>query len=263
MVATTQVNSGTSARRLTKKGDCYASLCSNVSGRRVSVLARATLLGAVAARSIGSLGRIGSRAQHRSVDWHRLAKNSKGQLTGTFAQLADGIKALPLTSVTVEGRAVRLLLKSGTGGGAFEGTVSADGKSMSGDFTAAEGYTLPFTFTRTGDAQIMAVPKGGPIAKELEGRWNGALDVDGKQLRLVVKMSNLPDATSAGTVLSVDGSGVEVPIAITQKGSTVMIDVPSVGASFAVVLNAAATELAGTWTQGASTLPLTLKRATQ
>jgi hypothetical protein len=46
-----------------------------------------------------------------------------------------------------------------------------------------------------------------------------------------------------------------------QKAASVTIDVASVGASFVGVLNAAGTELAGTWTQGPLSLPLTLRRA--
>ncbi len=48
---------------------------------------------------------------------------------------------------------------------------------------------------------------------------------------------------------------------MTQKGSSLTVDVSSVGATFAGVLNTAGTELAGTWTQGPSAFALTLKRA--
>jgi hypothetical protein len=72
-------------------------------------------------------------------------------------------------------------------------------------------------------------------------------------------MSNQPDGTASGTIVSPDGTGVEVPVAITQKASNLTIDVVSVGASFAGVLNAAGTELAGTWKQGSSSLPLTFR----
>ena len=189
-----------------------------------------------------------------------LATNTEGQLTGTFAQPAEGIKGLPLSEVTVTGQSIRLLLKPGTGGGTFNGTLSADAKSIAGDFIMAEGgHALPFTLTRTGAASISPAPKSPPIAKELEGRWNGTLDAGGRQMRVVVKMANQPDGTSTGTIVSVDGTGVEIPIAIAQKGSEVSIAVATVGASYAGVLNAAATEMAGNWTQGGAVQPLTLR----
>ena len=189
-----------------------------------------------------------------------LAKNSKGEFAGTFAQPAQGVKGLPLSTVAVEGRSIRFVVKGGPEAATFQAMLSADGKSISGDATQG-GYSIPFTLTRSGDARVAPVPKSPPIGQELEGTWNGALDVNGAQMRLVVKMANQPDGTAAGTIVSQDGSGVEIPIAMTQKGSNVSVDVTSVGASFAAVLNAAGTELVGTWTQGPSALPLTLRRA--
>jgi hypothetical protein len=190
-----------------------------------------------------------------------LAKNSKGVLAGTFGQPAQAVKGLPLSSVAVDGKVITFEIKPGSGGGAFHATLD-DAKAMSGMFITNEGgYSIPFSLARTGDARIAAVPKSAPISKQLEGTWNGALDVGGKQMRIVVRMANQPDGTSAGTIVSQDGSGVEIPIAMTQNASKLVIDVPSIAGGFSGVLNEAGTELTGTWTQGPSSLPLTLKRA--
>jgi hypothetical protein len=140
-------------------------------------------------------------------------------------------------------------------------TVSSDGKIMTGDFTTAEGgFVVPVKLTRTGDAQVASVAKSAPIGRELEGTWKGALELEGKQLRIEVTMVNEADGAS-GTIVSRDGSGTEIPIVMTQKESSVTIDVPAVSGSFAGRLNDARTELAGTWTQGGLSLPLTLRRA--
>jgi hypothetical protein len=188
-----------------------------------------------------------------------LAKNSNGELSGTFGQPVQGVKGLPLSTVAVDGTSVRFVLKAGPDPATFEGVLSPDGTSMTGGVTQA-GQSIPFILTRTGDARFTPTPRSAPIGKELEGSWNGALSLGEKQMRLVVTMSNQPDGTAAGTIVSVDGSGVEVPIAMTQKASRVTIDVTSVGASFVAVLNTAGTELTGTWTQGPTSLPLTLHK---
>jgi len=188
-----------------------------------------------------------------------LARNGQGALAGTFGEPAQGVKGLPLSTVAVEGRSVRFVVKGGPELATFQGMLSADGKSISGD-VAQGGYSIAFTLTRTGDARIAPVPKSAAIGKELEGTWNGTLDINGVPMRLVVKMANQPDGTAAGTIVSPDGSGVEIPIAMTQKDSRVTIDVASVGGSYVGVLNGAGTELAGTWTQGQSALPLALRR---
>lgn len=189
-----------------------------------------------------------------------LARNSQGGFAGTFGQPAEGVKGLPLSSVTLDASAIQFVLKGGPEPSTFAGTLSTDGTAITGTVTQS-GFTMPMNLSRTGDARIAPPPRSAPIAKELEGTWNGTLEVDGTTMRLVVKMANQPDGTASGTVVSPDGSGVEIPIGMTQKGSSVTIEVPSISASYAGVLNAAGTELAGTWTQRSTAFPLTLKLA--
>jgi hypothetical protein len=189
-----------------------------------------------------------------------LAKNRNGEIAGTFSQPAQGVKGLPLSTVAIESRSVRFVVKGGPEPATFEGTLSDDGKSLSGTIGQA-GDSVPLNLTRTGDARIAPASRNAPIGKELEGTWNGALDLGGRQMRIMLKMSNQPDGTAIGTIVSADGSGVEIPIGITQKASNLTIDVVSVGATFVGTLNDAGTELSGTWTQGPGSLPLTFRLA--
>jgi hypothetical protein len=190
-----------------------------------------------------------------------LAKNSKGELAGTLGNPGEKLKGLPLANVAVDSRAVTFELKAGSGGGTFHGELLADGKSMSGSFVAQAG-TVPFSLTRMGDAQIEAPPKSAPIGKEMEGTWNGAFDVDGVQMRVVLKMSNQPDGTSTGTIVSIDQGGIEVPVGIVQEAAKLTFSVKMTGGSYSGTLNAAGTELAGTYTTGQGVVrPLTFRRA--
>src|SRR4029078_5638368 len=107
-----------------------------------------------------------------------------------------GVKGLPLSSVTVEAPAVRFIVKGGPEPASFDGALSADGTSISGTGTQG-GFTIPMNLSRTGDARIVRVPNSARIAKELEGTWNGTLDVNGVTMRLVVKKDNQPDSTCA------------------------------------------------------------------
>jgi hypothetical protein len=190
-----------------------------------------------------------------------LAKDRNGQFVGTFTEPERGLKGLPLATVTIEERSIKLVLRANQGGGTFNGTVSADNRSMTGEFVMNEGgYVLPFTFTRTGDANIVPAPRSPAIAKELAATWQGTLDVGGKPLRIIVTMTNHPDGTATGTVMSPEAGGIDIPIAIAQRSDTITLEVPAVGASFAAVINADKTELTGTWSQGPAALPLVLKR---
>jgi hypothetical protein len=188
-----------------------------------------------------------------------LAKNSKGDIAGTYTNLQGNLRGFPLSSVVVEGKSVRFVLKAGSGGGTFDGVLSAEATSISGDFLIGGNY-VPFNLHRTGDARIEATSKSPAISKEMEGAWNGTLEVSGTKMRLELTMLNEPDGTSTGTV-DLDG-GLTIPIAaIRQKASDLTFELKSVGASFSGVLNRERTAIAGTYTEGSLTTPLNFQRA--
>jgi hypothetical protein len=200
----------------------------------------------------------GAAAREVAIDVD-LATNAKGEVAGTFSQPAQHVKGLPLSKVSVTGKTVSFELKATAGGGLFNGTL-ADATSMSGEFVTTEGgYNIPFDLKRTGDAQIAAAPRNAAIGKDLEGTWNGTVEYQGKKERLVLKLANQSDGTATGTIVDLDGSNMEIPVAMTQKGADVTIQVATVNAAYTAKLTG--TELAGTWAQGGLELPLTMTRA--
>jgi hypothetical protein len=130
---------------------------------------------------------------------------------------------------------------------------------MSGTAANQEGETK-FALTRTGDAQIAAAPKSAPIGKELEGTWNGTLDVRGG-LRVILRMANQSDGSSTGTMISVDEGNLELVMALVQDGPTLRVTSPVTGSIYTGTLNAAGNELSGTFkTAQGSEFPLALRR---
>lgn len=177
---------------------------------------------------------------------------------GTISIPVQGLKAFPLSAIAVQSDRVSFTMKGVPGDPAFTGKVSSDAKSIAGDFSQGGG-TVPFTLARTGDANIEAPPKSTPITKDIEGSWEGGLDVNGKVLRLVLKLSNGPDKGGRGTLISVDQGGGEIPLtAVTQTGSHVKVVIRSIAASYEGNLENG--QLTGTWTQGPGNLPLVFKR---
>jgi hypothetical protein len=159
--------------------------------------------------------------------------------------------------VSFDGKVVSFELRA-NGGGVFTGTL-ATATSIAGDFVTTEGgYAVRFDLARTGDAKIAAAARSAAIGEDLEGVWTGTIEFQGKKERLVLKMTNRPDGSSTGTVLDVDGSNVEIPIAMRQSGSDVTIEVAAVAATFTGALTGV--ELAGTWNQGSLSLPVTFAR---
>src|SRR5262245_5844575 len=89
-----------------------------------------------------------------------------------------------------------------------------------------------------------------------EGTWRGTL---GGALRLVLTIEKSPDGLFTGVLDSLD-QGSRIPIAaVTLSGDNVKLDVKAVAGTFEGTLNAARTELRGTWNQG-SPQPLVFTR---
>jgi hypothetical protein len=185
-------------------------------------------------------------------------KKSGEKWDGTIAIPAQNLKGFPLSAIAVQGETVSFGLSGIPGNPAFKGSISKDGKSLAGDYSQGGG-TMAFAVTRTGEAKIEPPPKSTPITKELEGSWEGALDVNGTILRLVFKLSNGTGPGATGTLVSLDQGGVEIPVtAVVQTGSHLKVLVQSIAGTYVGDLKDG--QLTGTWMQGPGTLPLVLKR---
>jgi len=186
-------------------------------------------------------------------------QKSADKWEGTIAIPAQNLKGFPLSGISVKADAIGFAMKGVPGDPMFKGTLSKDSKTISGDFSQGGG-TIPFAVTRTGEAKIDPVPKSTPVTKDLEGSWEGSLDVDGKTLRLVLKLANQPNGPATATLVSVDQGGAEIPVAaVVQTGSQLKVLVPVIVGNYEGELKDGV--LTGKWTQGPRTWPLVFKRA--
>ena len=177
---------------------------------------------------------------------------------GSVSIPAQNASGIPLDAISFTDGKVTFHLKGAPGDPTFTGTLSADGKTMAGNFTQGPG-AFPFKFSRTGDPKVEEAKSSPALAKDFLGTWEGMLE--GPGLRLVLKISN--DAGGAKAVLiSVDQGGTEIPVsAIDQTDSKLTLTVKMVGGRYEAEINKEALELNGTWTQGGNGLPLKLKKA--
>ena len=77
-------------------------------------------------------------------------------------------------------------------------------------------------------------------------------------LRLVMTLENGPDGAT-GKLVSLDQNNFEMPVvSIAETGSRVKLTMPMVSGAYDAELKGG--ELTGTWTQGALSLPLVLKK---
>jgi len=184
-----------------------------------------------------------------------LGKDAAGQLIGTIS--GEDVRNLPLTKVAVTGRSVTLQASPQQ---PFTGDMSADGRTISGAVVLS-GYSLPLELRRTGDARIEPPPTSAPIGKELEGTWEGTLNTGRGPLRVVLTMANQSGGRAAGHIISVDEGGLLIPIVITQNASSVSYVATAVPSQWTGVLSTDGRELAGTFTQGSTSLPLNFRRS--
>ncbi|HEY1304842.1 MAG TPA: hypothetical protein VGF24_14870 [Vicinamibacterales bacterium] len=189
-----------------------------------------------------------------------IAKGQGSDFTGTLTNTTQGIHGLPLKSVTIDGRLVQFVIASGSGREEFNGVLTADGKTISGSFLV-NGLSAPIEFARTGEA-VIDHPSSAAIGKEFEGTWNGVLDVNGKSMRFVMTVVNHANGTSTGSVMNLDGGGVEVPVsAIAQKASSLTVEIKAVSGSYTGTLSPDGSTLTGTWTEPSLSAAVTFTRA--
>jgi hypothetical protein len=184
-----------------------------------------------------------------------LWRDSRGELVGTITAGVDRATG-PLIKIALNGRALSFYSRADQ---PLEAVLSSSGTTMSGMATVS-GYSLPFGMTRTGEAVITPPPTNAAVSKELEGVWKGVLAAGTAEYRLVMTIANQPDGRALAQVVSTDEGGMLQYLVLTQNGAKVTIESRGVRSSYTGALNAAGTELSGTWTQGATGLPLTFTK---
>ncbi len=99
-------------------------------------------------------------------------------------------------------------------------------------------------------------------AQEVADTWQGTLHA-GKDLRTVVKITKSDGGGYKAVFYSIDQGGDGLPVTkITSDGSTVKMSLTAIGGGYEGKLSPDGKSIVGTWTQGSSSLPLNLTRAT-
>jgi uncharacterized protein (TIGR03435 family) len=94
----------------------------------------------------------------------KIAKDEKGGYKGVFYSIDQGAQPLNLDSVTLQGSDVKFSLK--LVGGTFEGKLSADGKTIDGNWSQGPS-PLPLVLTRTTPETAWEIPKPPPPPKPM------------------------------------------------------------------------------------------------
>ena len=95
------------------------------------------------------------------VEFDIVARGGKWEGTAGFPDL--NAKEIPLTGINVQGTAVTFGVSGAPGDPTFKGTLSADGKTLSGDFTQGPASGT-FTAAWKGEGKVAPAVKNAAIA---------------------------------------------------------------------------------------------------
>jgi len=100
---------------------------------------------------------------------------------------------------------------------------------------------------------FIAITTGLSFAQDVVGDWNGTLHPGGAELRLVLHIAKGADGSLNATLDSVDQGTPGIPVnAVTLKDSKLDLTVDAVHGTYTGKVNADASEIDGTWSQGGS-----------
>lgn len=173
---------------------------------------------------------------------------------------AQGVSELPLNNVKVDGATVSFPIP-GPGDPHYEGKLSEDGKTISGNFLQG-GTSIPLELKWKSEPKtVVKAPANSGEVQILEGIWEGTLDANGTELRLRFNFTKNADGSITGTIDSLDQGANGIPITtISRTGDAVKVEVKAVGGSYEGTLDKEASAMKGTWSQGGGSLPLTIQR---
>jgi hypothetical protein len=198
------------------------------------------------------------QAPDRLLDFQiDVARGTDGAYAGTISLPGEGLHGLPLKAVALDGASVSFHARSDQ---TFTGTLSADGKSITGEFSM-QGGSAPFRLSRVGDAKIEAPPTSPRISERLAGTWNASVPTRQGGVSVVLKLSNTAEGRSTGTLINLNDGGIELPLAIEETASGVTLRTTPIESVFSGTLSADGMILDGTYRQGPQSMPVTFRKA--
>lgn len=188
----------------------------------------------------------------------KIADAGAGKWTATLDSLDQGVRNVPVTGVTFHKPVVELEV---TGvGGFYEGKLNAEGTEIAGQWTQG-GKHLDLVLER-GEPEKDLVAQGSVVAEketDLQGEWEGVLNVKSTKLRLALRIAKLPDGQFAAALDSLDQGAKGIPASrINYQAPELRLEWAALSASFQAKLEGGV--LSGNWQQGPMKLPLDFNR---
>jgi hypothetical protein len=191
-----------------------------------------------------------------------LDRDAQGRWIGDIDIPDQGLRDLLIERLSVEDTNVGFVLPIGLGDPTFQGQLSGEGDTLSGNFTQS-GQTFKFTLKRTGEAKVYVPPKAAALPETFLGQWEGNMESPDGTLRIVFHLAN-KEGSAQGTIDSPDQQAMGIPMSeISTKGTAIKITVRMVSGEYSGKLGDDGKTLTGEWSQGGGTLQLILRKTAE
>ncbi len=173
-----------------------------------------------------------------------------GSLNGSLDSVDQGASGIPCADFQVQGKSLSFRVPPVNG--AWKGTISADGTSLSGSWS--QGSSLPLTFTRD---TFEAAEKPSAV----DGVWLGAVQSGGWTLRAQIKVKSDRSGSEFCAFDSLDQAVLDWECSkVSWKAPEFSFEVPRAAGRWSGRLSGNGQTLSGSWTQGAATFALNFAR---
>ncbi len=195
-----------------------------------------------------------------------LAQRADGVWTGNITIPSQGIKDSVLANVVVKGSAVSFATREVTGDPVYQGRLSEDSRSITGELTQSD-RTFAFKLERRTETESSArqtyglTPERGLAGQGIDGVWQADLDAGGVILRVVLKVKKASDGSFAAHVDSPDQGVTDMLVdRIAVRDHSLQFEIKRIKASYAGTVSQDGSEISGQWDQNGIPLPLILRR---
>lgn len=191
-----------------------------------------------------------------------LAQAGGGAWIGSaiFPQL--GVKGAPLKDLSVDATAMAGTVKSALSEPKITAKLADDG-TLAGSFEYA-GHNLHLSLKRSGESQVDIPRPSTAIKNELEGKWQGTLDLGGFKMRLGLELANGDKGFATGKLIMIDSGNYAAPIdLIAQNGDSFELTVPAVNFGYEGRFDKPSGEVRGVLWAGPLQIPLAWRRTAQ
>jgi len=191
-----------------------------------------------------------------------LTNQPDGTYRGTMDSFDQGVRDIPLSSLVITNRTLRVDVKRLKA--RFEGELKVDGTEISGMFD--QGGSLPLVLKRmarpsalaTGPAPSDYAPRAG---RDLQGYWRTTIDFAGSLNRVALKIAERTDDAPLISIDFLDQGMRNIPAAnVKYAAPNLSFDAPGIGSRFHGSFESSSKEISGEWLYGAARSPAVFQR---